>query len=101
MRTVAKEQGRHKTALLTEDLEAAILARYLAHHGPASEARLAAVVRSARDAALHLCLFTMVMQGRVIPARDGEDLRYSASPESQSLEPIGPILRRILAEVAA
>jgi hypothetical protein len=100
MPTLTKQTDRHKTGVLSDDTTEAILEHYLHWHGPATEARLEAVLEAAKEAVMSVTLFLMTMQGQIVPEQSSRGLLFSNAPEKgELLEPIGDILRRVLAEV--
>ena len=88
--------------VLSEETTIAIYETFLRLHGPASETRLAAVLQAANDAAVTLACFQMTLRGDLIAElEDGDVIFLNADLSERTLEPIGPIVRRVLAEVGA
>ena len=86
--------------VLSEETTIAILDTYMRLHGPTSEGRLTAVLQAANDAAIALAAFQMTMRGDLIAdLEDGAVVIRNADLSERPLEPIGPILRRVFAEV--
>ena len=86
--------------VLSEETSIAILETYMRLHGPTSEARLTAVVRAANEAAVALACFQMTMRGDLIAdMQEGAVIFRNADLPERTLEPIGPIVRQVLAEV--
>ena len=87
--------------VLSDETTTAILDTYLRLHGRTTEARLTAVVQSATEAATALVCFQMVMRGDLVPELAAGGVVYRNAEELHStLEPIGPIVRRVLTEVS-
>jgi hypothetical protein len=100
MPSLTRQTAPSKSGILSDDTTIAILQHYLRAHGATSEARLEAVLQAAKEAVVSLTLFLMTMQGQIVPERNDRELVFSNTPKDvKTLEPIGPILRRVLAQV--
>jgi phage tail protein X len=87
--------------VLSEETTIAILDTYMRRHGSTSEARLTAVVRAASEAAVALACFQMTMRGDLIADLQDGAVVFRNAEGVRKMEPIGPIVRRVLAEVGA
>lgn len=89
-----------ENGILSESTVVAIFETYLRLHGPCTEARLVAVLKTAERAAVSLTLFQMTMHGAVIPVQNETDIVFeSAQNSTNTTEHVSDILQRVLREV--